>query len=193
MAGAGEARGEPPAWERVSSKELADYEMFRVRRDRAKSPRDGLEHDFNIAESPDGVTVVALTPDGDMVLVEQFRHPLRQVELELPAGVVDEGEAPAVAAARELREETGYEGTEPEVIGSVLLNPSWQVTRVHVAVVRDARRVADKDQDPAEDVRVRVFPAGEVRRLVREGRLTSAVAVSALALHAWCGQEQESE
>lgn len=193
MAGAGEARGEPPVWERVSSEELADYEMFRVRRDRAKSPRDGQEHDFNIAESPDGVTVVALTPDGDMVLVEQFRHPLRRVELELPAGVVDEGEAPAAAATRELREETGYEGGEPEVIGSVLLNPSWQVTRVHVAVVRDARRVADKDQDPAEDVRVRVFPAGEVRRLVREGRLNSAVAVSALALHAWCGHEQESE
>lgn len=184
--GAGEdRRGPPPAWERVSSEPLADYEMFRVRRDRARSPRDGEEHDFYIADSPDGVAVVALTPNGDVVLVEQFRHPLRRVEVELPAGVVDEGEEPAAAAARELREETGYEGGEAEVIGSVLVNPSWQVTRVHVAVVRDARRTADKDEDPAEDVRVRVVPADEVRRMAREGRLTSAVAISALALHAW--------
>lgn len=193
MAGAGEASGAPPAWERVSSEPLADYEMFRVRCDRARSPRDGREYDFNVAESPDGVVVVALTPGGDVVLVEQFRHPRRRVELELPAGIVDEGEVPAAAAARELREETGYEGGEPEMVGTLLLNPSWQDLRVHVAVVRGARRTADKDQDPGEDVRVRVFPTAEVRRMVRDGRLTSAVAVSALALHAWCGPEAETE
>lgn len=187
VADGGDGRGSPPAWERVRSEQVGDFEIFRVRRDRARSPRDGQEHDFNIAESEDGVTVVALTPDGGIVLVEQFRHPFRRVETELPAGVVDPGEEPAAAAARELREETGFEGADPEIIGCIVLNPSWQLSRVHVAVVRDARRTASKDEDPAEDVRVHVASAGDVRRMVTEGRITSSVAISALALHAWKG------
>ena len=184
---ADEDRGAPRAWERLESEQLADYEMFRVRRDRARSPRDGSEHTFHVAESPDGVAVVALTEGGGMVLVEQFRHPLRETSLELPSGVAEAGEAPEAAAARELREETGYEGEPARVIGMVHANPSWQVTRVFVAVVRGARKTREKEQDAAEDVHVRVVPAENVRAMAASGRIRSAVAVAALALWAWGG------
>ncbi|HEX2204461.1 MAG TPA: NUDIX hydrolase [Longimicrobium sp.] len=184
----GDARDEakePETWERVSSDELGDFDMFRVRRDRARSPRDGSVHDFHVAVSPEGVAVVALTEDGRMVFVEQFRHPRRRVTLELPSGVIDDGEAPDAAALRELREETGYEGERAEIIGAVDLNPSWQVTRVHLAVVRRARPTAGKDEDAAEDTRVRLLDPGEVRRKVLAGEIDSASVVAALALWEW--------
>jgi ADP-ribose pyrophosphatase len=177
--------GKPRAWERVSSEQLADYGIFRVRRDRARSPRDGSEHDFHVAESPDGVAVVALTEDRRLVLVEQFRHPFREVTLELPSGIVDEGESPAEAAARELREETGFEGGEAEVIGCIRLNPSWATSRVHVAVVRGAARTAEKDEDAGEETRVRLVPADRAREMVLKGEIDAGAAVCALALWMW--------
>lgn len=185
MADARDEEKEPEPWERVSSDERGDFEIFRVRRDRARSPRDGSVHDFHIAVSPEGVAVVALAGDGRVVMVEQFRHPRRRVTLELPSGVIDEGEAPEAAALRELREETGYQGEAAEVIGAVDLNPSWQVTRVHVALVRGARRTAEKDPDAAEDTRVRLLAPEELRRKILAGEVESASVVSALALWEW--------
>lgn len=185
-------RGDPPAWELLESEPLGDFEMFRVRRDRVRSPRDGSEHDFHVVEAADGVAVVALTPAGELVMVKQYRNPLRRVTLELPSGVVDPGEPPERAAARELREETGYEGGPPERLGEIVLNPSWQVTRVHVLAVRGARPTAEKEPDEGEDTRVCLLPLAEAPGRVVSGEITASVAVSALALFAWARGEGTS-
>lgn len=181
----GAGQDAPRAWERESSERLEEYGMFGVRRDRVRSPRTGEAHEFEIADSPEGVTVIALTDDDRMVLVEQFRHPLRELSLETPSGVVDEGEPPLEAAIRELREETGFEGSAPEHLGTLVLNPSWQTTRVHVVVVRSAERRHDRDQDEGEDIRVRLVPRRQVVESILRGEIDSAVAVSAMALFEW--------
>jgi 8-oxo-dGTP pyrophosphatase MutT (NUDIX family) len=178
--------GRPRPWERTSSREIAEYEMFRVREDRSRSPKDGEAHTFHVAESPGGVAVVALTDDGRLVMVEQFRHGTRRLSLELPSGVVDDGEEPADAARRELREETGFEGEEPRVLGSFELNPSWQRTTVHAVLIPGARHAGEKDEDEGEDIRVRLVPVDEVRRRVLAGEIDAAAAISALALWDWC-------
>ena len=175
----------PRPWERLSTRRVAGYEMFDVREDRSRSPKDGKEQTFHIAESAGGVVIVALTDDDRVVMVEQFRHARRKVGLELPAGVVDEGESPEEAAARELREETGYAGEAPRILGCIDLNPSWQVTLVHVALVRGAKRAAEKDEDESEDIRVRLVSIPEVRRLVDSGEVDAGSIIAALALWEW--------
>jgi len=180
-----EGTRKPRPWEVESSERGKEFAMFTLRHDEARSPRTGEVHDFDLVESPDGVTVIAVTPDDQMVLVEQFRHPLRELFLETPSGVVDEGEPPLEAAARELREETGYEGSDARHVGTLVLNPSWQTTRVHVVVMRNARRVHPRDLDEGEDIRVRLVPRTEVVDLIRRGEITAAVAVSAVALFEW--------
>lgn len=175
----------PQGWPVLDERPVGDFEIFRARALRARSPRTGEEHTFHVADAPDGVMVIALTPQGELVMVEQWRHPLQRVTLELPSGIIDPGETPEEAAVRELREETGYAGGEPERIGCLVLNPSWQTTRLYTVVIRDARRDGDKQLDEAEETRVCCISVDEARRRVLAGEIDAAPMVGALALFSW--------
>jgi hypothetical protein len=86
---------------------------------------------------------------------------------------------------RELREETGYGGGAPERIGCLVMNPSWQTTRLYTVVIRDARRQGEKELDDGEDTRVCCIPLDEARRRVLAGEIDAAPVVGALALFSW--------
>ncbi len=92
----------------------------------------------------DAVSVIALTPDRQVVLVRQFRAGSGRDSLETPGGLLDPGEDPLAAGARELLEETGYAGDPPELLGTVWSNPSIMTSRTTTIVVANARRVAER-------------------------------------------------
>lgn len=175
----------PRPYELLQTREIGSYEMFGVREDRVRSPKSGETRTVHSAVSPGGVCIVAVTDGGEVVMVEQWRHGSRTMSLECPAGVVDDGEDPAHAAARELREETGFEGEAAEILGFIDQNPSWQSSPLHLALVRGARRTREQDEDPGEDIRVRLVPAAEVRRKVLAGEVNAGPTVNALALWEW--------
>src|SRR5665213_4433741 len=113
------------SWKTISSKLIGDFRIFKLRSDLKISPRTGKEHDFFVLDSVNWVNVIAVTPDQQLVMVEQYRHGSNTVELEIPGGMMDAGETDSVATAvRELREETGYEGTGARLIGDVWANPA---------------------------------------------------------------------
>ena len=132
----------PPslAWKRESSEQLADCRVFTVRRDLSADPRSGRTHDFYVIEAPDWINIIPLTEDGRVVLIEQYRHGTREVSLEIPGGMVDAGESPRDAAARELSEETGYEAGEVLLLGKTRPNPAIQDNWIHTFVARGVER-----------------------------------------------------
>lgn len=138
--------------------------------------------DFYLLRSPDWVNVIPLTDDGRVVLVRQYRVGPEELTLEVPGGVCDAGELPALAAARELREETGFEAREIVPLGFVHPNPAIQSNRCHSFLARGARRVADPTPEPFEQIEVELFALAEIPRLVREGAITHALVVSAFHL-----------
>src|SRR5688572_8796318 len=109
-------------WTVDRSEYLQDCRIFRLRRDHARSPGSGKEGDFFVLDAPDWVSLVPITDDGMLICVAQYRHGSRRISLETPAGLVEAGEAPEQAAARELREETGFTARSMTVLGRTYAN-----------------------------------------------------------------------
>jgi 8-oxo-dGTP pyrophosphatase MutT (NUDIX family) len=171
---------EPEPWELVRVEDLQDCAVFRVTRSFARSPRTGELHPFYGIEADEWVNVVPLTPAGEVVLVRQYRHGARRVTLEIPGGIVDPGESPAEAAARELREETGYGGGVLEPLGSLNPNPALFANRVHTFVARGVTPQGELRHGHLEETAVALVPRRELDALLRSGTIDHALVVAAL-------------
>ncbi|MGE5344805.1 MAG: NUDIX hydrolase [Acidithiobacillales bacterium] len=157
-----------------------DFKVFRVRRDRARSPRTGREHDVTILEAPNWVNVVAVTPDGKAVLVRQFRHGTGETTLEIPGGAVDPSDrSPLAAAKRELREETGYVARRWKRLGVVDPNPAIQTNHCWTFLAEGAHLAGDADPDPGEELEVVLVPVRSLAALARRGAIRHSLVIAA--------------
>lgn len=172
--------GSPQPWETLEEEALHDCRVFSVSRARARSPRTGEPHDFYRIDAAEWVNVVPITAAEEVVLIRQFRHGVRDITLELPGGMVDPGEVPAAAAARELLEETGYRAGEVLPLGSLNPNPALFGNRVHSFVANGCERVAEIRRESTEDTYVELVPRADVRARVRGGDIDHALVVAAL-------------
>jgi len=167
-------------WELLSIERLHDCAVFGVSRLLSRSPRDGGEHAFFRIDASDWVNVVPITTGGDLVLIRQYRHGAGEVTLEIPGGMVDPGETPSVAAARELLEETGYAAAELGEIGCSNPNPALFGNRLHTFLARGCERVDEVRNHGTEETAVEIVPRAELTRLVRRGLIDHALVLAGL-------------
>lgn len=176
-------------WNRERSEQVADCRVFKVRRDHSADPRDNRVHDFYVIEAPDWINVIPLTGDGRVVLIEQYRHGTGEVSLEIPGGMVDEGESPRDAAARELFEETGYEAGEVVFLGRTRPNPAIQDNWIHTFVARGVKYKCEPSNAGTEQTIVRLFPLEQIPSLIVEGKITHSLVVVGFHLLGLAGRE----
>lgn len=168
-------------WQQIGSKPAGNFRIFTVRSDQKLSPRTGERHDFFVIDSVNWVNIVATTPDQQVVMIEQYRHGSNTVELEIPGGMMDpEDPSPLEAGARELREETGYEGENAQVIGQVFPNPAIMSNTCFTVLVQNCHLRHATEFDHSEDVLTRLVPITEIPGLVASGRIRHSLVVAAL-------------
>lgn len=174
----------PSRWRKLGEKILTTTRIFDLRSAHYQHPVRQTEKDFYVIHSPDWVNVLALTTDHHLVLVNQFRFGVDAFSLEIPGGVMDLGESPVEAGVRELREETGYVGSEARILGSVHPNPAIQSNRCHLVLVENVKRSAELDWDPDEEIEVLTAPVNHVYEWARTGKITHSLVLDALLFFA---------
>ena len=165
---------------RQSTELLGQYRVFDLYRHAMVDAEGRPLHDATTFDCPNWVSVVPITSDGDIVLVRQYRHGIDAPTVEVPGGMIDENEEPAVAALRELREETGYGGGELVSLGVTHPNPVLQNNQHHMFMARGVTLLGPQELDAGESCEVLRLPLEEARAQVRDGRISHALVVLSL-------------
>jgi len=168
-------------WQTLSSKPVGDFRIFTIRTDRKLSPRTQLEHDFFVIDCVNWVNVIGITPDQQLIMVEQYRHGSNTVELEIPGGMMDTGDiSPAATGVRELREETGYEGQNAQLIGQIFPNPAIMSNLCFTVMLENCHCIHPVEFDHGEDLITRLVPIADIPQLVASGKIRHSLVVVAL-------------
>ena len=167
-------------FELISSETLLKGRAFLIRRDHLKTP-DGRDTKFDIIEHGGSVIIVPLDAEGNLLFVRQYRHAAGIDLLELPAGTLEEGEDPAVCAAREIREETGFAADNIKKIGDFYLAPGYSTEFMHVYLAQDLRH-DPLEADADEFLSVEKIPFAEAVQMAERGGIPDAKSLAALLL-----------
>ncbi|HET9987656.1 MAG TPA: NUDIX hydrolase [Kofleriaceae bacterium] len=169
------------AWKLGARIPAADYRVFATAFVDGIHPRTGSTKRFSLIEAVDWINVIALTSDGDVVLIRQFRVGTNEICLEIPGGMVDPGETPAEAAARELAEETGYTSARWQPLGRVSPNPAIMTNHLYTFLARDAVQTSPPRPDGSEVIAVETATLAECHAAIRDGRIDHALVIAAFA------------
>lgn len=137
-----------------------------------------------VAEHPGGAVVVPLLSDGTVLLVHQYRYPLKKELLELPAGKLDPGEDPQVCAARELQEETGYKAGTLRKLTAIHTTPGFCNEQLHIFLATELSKspLGQQLEEGEADLTVRPYSLDEVVRMIDKGEITDGKTICGIMM-----------
>jgi ADP-ribose pyrophosphatase len=158
----------------ITSETIFEGKVIKLQVDEVRLP-DGKTSKRELIKHPGAVAIIALTDEGKLVLVEQYRKAMERSLVEIPAGKLEKGEEPAASAVRELEEETGYECEKMEWLTSFYTSPGFADELVHVFVAKNLKKkenAAALDED--EFVELMELTLTEAEQFMKEGKIKDA-------------------
>ena len=167
-------------WTTLESRYIIQRPWLTARVDKVQLPDGRINPEHYVLEYPEWVNIIAITGEGQFVMVRQYRHAMDVVLDELCAGVVEQGEAPIDAAKRELLEETGYGGGTWREIMTVGQNPSICDNITHCFLAQGVERLADQTLEATEDIEVILMTRQQVQQLLADNQMLQALMAAPL-------------
>jgi len=162
-------------WKLLSSEYIHKGKWATLRIDKCEMPNGLIVDDYYVLEYGTWVNGVAITENNEVLMVEQYRHAADIISLEIPGGVVDEGENPQEALRRELLEETGYRFDDFELLCIVSPNPSTGNNQVYSYLAKGGKKVQEQSLDDAEEINVKKYTIDEIKQLLAENKIAQAM------------------
>lgn len=167
-------------WKVLDSKYIVQRPWATLRVDKLELPNGNVKDEYYVLEYPTWVNMVAITEDNMVLFVRQYRHGAGQILVELPAGVVEEGEDLEDAARRELLEETGYAFDKIEYICELYANPATSGNLTYTYLLQGGKKVQDQQLDHSEDIEVVKMSIDEAKKFLFENKIGQALHSAAL-------------
>ena len=170
-------------WHVTASRHIHQDRWISLRADDCVTADDHTIAPYYVLEYPDWVHVIAITPDHKIVTIDQYRHGIGAVSLEIPAGSIEDADAgPLEAAARELAEETGYTADEYRLVTKLSPNPATHSNTIHVVLALNAKPNAAQSNDPSEKIEVSLMTGRDLVAGILLGDMVQGLQVSSVLL-----------
>jgi ADP-ribose pyrophosphatase len=167
--------------DRISGELVYEGRILDLEVDRVRLPNGG-ETTREVVRHRGAVVVLPLHEDGRIEFVRQFRYPMGEVLLELPAGKLDPGEKPLACASRELAEETGWKPVELHALGSFFTTPGFTDEVLHAFIATPLGTAPEVAQDPDEVIEIVTMTVEEALAACREGAIRDSKTLATLLL-----------
>jgi 8-oxo-dGTP pyrophosphatase MutT (NUDIX family) len=162
-------------WKTLSSQYIHKGPWATLRTDKCEMPDGRIVDEYFVLEYPNWVNAVAITDEGKILMVRQYRHAAGIVSLEIPGGVIDGNEDPAYAMRRELLEETGYLFDDIELIATVYANPSTGNNHTYCYLAKGGKKVQEQTLDEHEEIVVEQYTIPEIKQLLADNKIAQAL------------------
>ena len=166
---------------KISSEDVFDGVLLHVKKDTVElpnghtAPREWIKH-------PGASAVIPILPNGDIIMVKQYRYPVGKVTLEIPAGKLDaEGEDPLVCAERELSEETGFTAGKIWKLTTIATTVGFSNEWIHLYAAQDLKP-GKQHPDDDEFIKYLKIPLKEAVQMVEEGKIFDSKSIIAILL-----------
>lgn len=167
-------------WQKLASKYLVKEKWATLRVDTCKLQNGTVKDDYYVLEYPSWANAIAVTKENKIILVRQYRYAADIISLEVPGGVVDDGEEPETGIKRELQEETGYTFESCELIATLYANPATSNNKTYTYLLQGGTKTHEQHLDEYEILNVEEYSIEEVKQLIKDNKIDQALHVAAL-------------
>ena len=167
-------------WKIKNSERILDSKYVKVDKDAVLLPHGREIKDFYKVTIKDCAAIVALTADGKVVLKKEYRHCYGQDLIEIPAGVLEDGENPLETAKRELQEETGYRSEKWTYLGKTVESSAKLTNYMYIYLAEDCEKVSEQKLDYGEDIDVLEVEFDEAIRMIMNNEIICSSSIGAI-------------